>query len=349
MRKEKKIKIGISIGDLNGIGGELIVRTFSDNRLLEFCTPVVFASTKIMSFLKKHFQSSISIHGINDASHAVDGKLNVVNVWKHDVNIDFGKETLEAGQHALESLKAAVASIKANEVDVLVTAPINKHNIQSEDFKFPGHTDFLNQELEGDSLMFMVSNTLRVGLLTDHVPVGDVPQHLNETLILKKINLIHHSLEQDFALRAPKIAVLGVNPHTGDSGVIGSEDDTILRPALEKIKASGKLIYGPYAADSFFGSNNYQNFDAIVATYHDQGLIPFKTLTFGNGVNYTAGLCKVRTSPDHGTAYDIAGKGIANIDSFKEAIFVGIEIYRNRTMDAELKQNPLRKQVKTRK
>jgi 4-hydroxythreonine-4-phosphate dehydrogenase len=349
MRKEKKIKIGISIGDLNGIGGELIIKTFSDNRLLEFCTPIVFASTKIISFLKKHFQSSISFHGIHDASQAVDGKLNVVNVWKQDVNIDFGKETLEAGQYALESLKAAVASIKENEVDVLVTAPINKHNIQSEDFKFPGHTDFLNQELQGDSLMFMVSDTLRVGLLTDHVPVGDVPQHLNEALISKKINLIHHSLKQDFALRAPKIAVLGVNPHTGDNGVIGSEDDTILRPVLEKIKASGKLIYGPYAADSFFGSNNYQNFDAIVATYHDQGLIPFKTLTFGNGVNYTAGLNKVRVSPDHGTAYDIAGKGIAKIDSFKEAIFVGIEIYKNRNMDAELKQNPLRKQAKTRK
>ncbi len=349
MRKEKKIKIGISIGDLNGIGGELIVKTFSDNRLLEFCTPIVFASTKTMSFLKKHFQSSISFHGIHDASHAVDGELNIVNVWKQDVNIEFGKETLEAGQYALESLKSAVASIKANEVDVLVTAPINKHNIQSEDFKFPGHTDFLNQELQGDSLMFMVSDTLRVGLLTDHVPVGDVPQHLNEALILKKINLIHHSLKKDFAIRAPKIAVLGVNPHTGDNGVIGSEDDTILRPAIEKIKASGKLIYGPYAADSFFGSNNYQNFDAILATYHDQGLIPFKTLTFGNGVNYTAGLNKVRTSPDHGTAYDIAGKGISNIDSFKEAIFVGIEIYRNRNMDTKLKQNPLREQAKTRK
>ena len=349
MRKEKKIKIGISIGDLNGIGGELIIKTFSDNRLLEFCTPIVFASTKTMSFLKKHFQSSISFHGIHDASHAVDGKLNVVNVWKQDVDIEFGKETLEAGQYALESLKAAVASIKENEVDVLVTAPINKHNIQSEDFKFPGHTDFLNKELEGDSLMFMVSDTLRIGLLTDHVPVGDVPQYLNEDLISKKINLIHHSLKQDFALGAVKIAVLGVNPHTGDNGVIGSEDDTILRPAIEKIKASGKLIYGPYAADSFFGSNNYQNFDAIIATYHDQGLIPFKTLTFGNGVNYTAGLNKVRTSPDHGTAYDIAGKGIANIDSFKEAIFVGIEIYRNRNMDAKLKKNPLKKQAKKRK
>lgn len=349
MRKEKKIKIGISIGDLNGVGGELIIKTFSDNRLLEFCTPIVFASVKTMSFLKKHFQSSISFQGIFEAFKAVEGKLNVVNVWKQDVAIEFGKDTPQAGQYALQALKAAVDSLKHDEIDVLVTAPINKHNIQSEEFKFPGHTDFLNQELNGDSLMFMVSDALRVGLLTDHVPVGDVPHYLNEALISKKINLIHQSLKQDFAIRVPKIAVLGVNPHTGDNGVIGSEDDKVLRPALENIKKTGILVYGPYAADSFFGSNNYQNFDAIVATYHDQGLIPFKTLTFGNGVNYTAGLDKVRTSPDHGTAYDIAGKGIANTESFKEAIFTGIEIFRNRNMNVELQQNPLRKQAKNRK
>ena len=349
MRKEKKIKIGISIGDLNGVGGELIIKTFSDNRLLEFCTPIVFASVKTMSFLKKHFQSSISFQGIFEASKAVEGKLNVVNVWKQDVAIEFGKDTPQAGQYALQALKAAVDSLKHDEIDVLVTAPINKHNIQSEEFKFPGHTDFLNQELNGDSLMFMVSDALRVGLLTDHVPVGDVPHYLNEALISKKINLIHQSLKQDFAIRVPKIAVLGVNPHTGDNGVIGSEDDKVLRPALENIKKTGMLVYGPYAADSFFGSNNYQNFDAIVATYHDQGLIPFKTLTFGKGVNYTAGLDKVRTSPDHGTAYDIAGKGIANTESFKEAIFTGIEIFRNRNMNVELQQNPLRKQAKNRK
>ena len=230
-----------------------------------------------------------------------------------------------------------------------MTAPINKHNIQSDAFQFPGHTDFLNQELEGNSLMFMISDSLRVGLLTDHVPVGEVPEHINEALVSSKIDLIYKSLKSDFAIGAPKIAVLGINPHTGDNGVIGSEDDTVLRPALRKIKESGKLIYGPYAADSFFGSNNYENFDAIVATYHDQGLIPFKTLTFGNGVNYTAGLNKVRTSPDHGTAYDIAGQGIANIDSFKEAIFTGLEIFKNRNMAAVLNENPLQKQPKKRK
>jgi 4-hydroxythreonine-4-phosphate dehydrogenase len=344
MRKEKKIKIGITIGDLNGVGGELIIKTFEDKRILDFCTPIVYASIKTMSFLKKHFQSSIVFNRVQKSPQAIDNRLNVVNVWEEDPTIEFGKETPEAGQYALSSLKAGVEDLKANAIDVLVTAPINKHNIQSEAFQFPGHTDFLNQELEGESLMFMVSESLRVGLLTDHIPVGEVPQHLNESLILKKIECIHHSLKTDFAIRAPRIAVLGINPHTGDNGVIGSEDDTLLRPVLEEIKTTGKLVYGPYAADSFFGSNNYRNFDAIVATYHDQGLIPFKTLTFGNGVNYTAGLNKVRTSPDHGTAYDIAGKGIANSDSFKESIFMGIEIFKNRNMDVLLNENLLQKQ-----
>ena len=349
MRKEKKIKIGITIGDLNGVGGELIIKTFEDKRLLDFCTPIVYASIKTMSFLKKHFQSSMVFNSIQKSNQAIDSKLNVVNVWNEDVAIEFGKETPEAGQYALLSLKAGVEDLKNNAIDILVTAPINKHNIQSEAFQFPGHTDFLNQQLEGDSLMFMVSESLRVGLLTDHVPVGEVPHHLNESLISKKIECIYHSLKTDFAIRAPKIAVLGINPHTGDNGVIGTEDDTLLRPVLEKIKATGKLVFGPYAADSFFGSNNYQNFDAIVATYHDQGLIPFKTLTFGNGVNYTAGLDKVRTSPDHGTAYDIAGEGIANNDSFKESIFMGMQIFKNRNMDIILNENPLEDQPHKRK
>lgn len=349
MRKEKKIKIGITIGDLNGVGGELIIKTFEDKRILDFCTPIVYASIKCMSFLKKHFHSSIVFNSIQQSNQAIDSKLNVVNVWNEDVVIEFGKETPEVGQYAISSLKVGVEDLKNNAIDVLVTAPINKHNIQSEAFQFPGHTDFLNQQLEGDSLMFMVSESLRVGLLTDHIPVGEVPHHLNESLILKKIECIHHSLKTDFAIRAPKIAVLGINPHTGDNGVIGTEDDTLLRPALEKIKATGKLVFGPYAADSFFGSNNYQNFDAIVATYHDQGLIPFKTLTFGNGVNYTAGLNKVRTSPDHGTAYDIAGKGIANNESFKESIFMGMQIFKNRNMDIILNENPLEQQPHKRK
>ena len=347
MRKEKKIKIGITIGDLNGVGGELIIKTFEDKRILDFCTPIVYASIKTMSFLKKHFQSSIVFNRVQKSPQAIDNRLNVVNVWEEDPTIEFGKETPEAGQYALSSLKAGVEDLKANAIDVLVTAPINKHNIQSEAFQFPGHTDFLNQELEGESLMFMVSESLRVGLLTDHIPVGEVPQHLNESLILKKIECIHHSLKTDFAIRAPRIAVLGINPHTGDNGVIGFEDDEILRPSLEAIKNKGKvLVYGPYSADSFFGSKNYKNFDAVLATYHDQGLIPFKTLAFGNGVNFTAGLSKVRTSPDHGTAYEIAGKGIADISSFKEAIYTAISIFRNRKMNQKLTSNPLRKQSK---
>jgi 4-hydroxythreonine-4-phosphate dehydrogenase len=275
------------------------------------------------------------------------GKVNVLNCWNEPVAIDFGKEDLKIGEYAIKSLEAATKALKENDIDVLVTAPINKHNIQSEKFKFPGHTDYLAQELEGDSLMFMVTNTLRVGLLTDHVPVKDVANHITSELIQQKINTVYKSLQQDFNIQRPKIAVLGINPHTGDNGVIGNEDDTVLRPTLVKIKETGKLVFGPYAADSFFGSNNYKNFDAIIASYHDQGLIPFKTLSFGQGVNYTAGLNKIRTSPDHGTAYEIAGKGTADENSFKEAVFTAIEIFKNRFEYEELTSNPLKKAPKS--
>ena len=251
------------------------------------------------------------------------------------------EENLKMGEFAVKSLKRATQALKENEIDVLVTAPINKHNIQSESFNFPGHTDYLAKELEGDSLMFMVTNDLRVGLLTDHVPVKDVSSHINKALIDKKINTIYNTLQTDFGIRRPKIAVLGINPHTGDNGVIGKEDDEVLRPSLKALVDSGKLVYGPYAADSFFGSGNYKNFDAIVAAYHDQGLIPFKTLSFGKGVNYTAGLSKIRTSPDHGTAFEIAGKGEANETSFKEAIYLAIRIFNNRLENIRLSENPL--------
>ena len=279
MEKEEKIKIGISIGDLNGIGGELVIKTFEDNRMLEFCTPIIYASVKTVAFLKRHFQSPLDFNKIQKASQAVDSKVNVVSVWHEDVKINFGEEDPKIGEYAIKSLQAAVEDLKNDQIDVLVTAPINKHNIQSDAFKFPGHTDYLAQELEGDSLMFMVSDDLKVGLLTDHVPVSEVSNQITAELIEKKISIIYKSLVQDFSIRMPRIAVLGINPHTGDNGVIGSEDDTVLRPALETIKKTGKLVYGPYSADSFFGSKNYKNFDAIVATYHDQGLIPFKTLS----------------------------------------------------------------------
>ncbi len=343
MKREEKLKIGISIGDLNGIGGEIIIKTFEDNRMLEFCTPVIFASVKLVSFLKKHFNSQINFHGINKAKETLSGKINVVNVWRDNIDVEFGKESLKAGEYSIKSLEAATNALIEGSIDVLVTAPINKHNIQSDKFNFPGHTDYLAKQLEGDSLMFMVTDSLKVGLLTDHVPLKDIASHITPELIEKKINIIHNTLKQDFGIRKPKIAVLGINPHTGDSGVIGNEDDEILRPTLQKIKEQGKLIYGPYAADSFFGSDNFKNFDAIVATYHDQGLIPFKTLSFGQGVNFTAGLNKVRTSPDHGTAYEIAGKGVADSGSFKEAIFTAIHIFNKRNEYLELSKNPLKK------
>lgn len=343
MKRAENILVGISIGDLNGIGGEIILKTFEDERVLDFCTPVIFASIKVMSFFKTHFNSKINFNSINSVDQIIPGKINVFNCWNEPVIINFGKEDNKIGEYAIKSLVSATRALKNGDVDVLLTAPINKHNIQSEDFNFPGHTDYLAQELEGESLMFMITDSLRVGLLTDHVPVKDVAKHITSELIEKKISTVYNSLQKDFKIRRPKIAVLGINPHTGDNGVIGSEDDDIMKPTLAKIKETGKLVYGPYAADSFFGSNNYKNFDAIIAAYHDQGLIPFKTLSFGQGVNYTAGLNKVRTSPDHGTAYEIAGKGEADGNSFKEALFTALQIFKNRCDYEEITSNPLKK------
>ncbi|TYB78684.1 4-hydroxythreonine-4-phosphate dehydrogenase PdxA [Bizionia myxarmorum] len=341
MRKAENVIVGISIGDLNGIGGEIVLKTLEDVRILEFFTPVIFASVKTITFLKTHFELDINFNGINSLDQIITGKINVFNVWNDRVNINFGQEDPVIGEFAIKSLFAATKALKEDAIDVLVTAPINKHTIQSEDFKFPGHTDYLAQELGGDSLMFMICNELRVGLLTDHVPVKDIASHITPELIESKVNTVYKSLQKDFNIRRPKIAVLGINPHTGDNGVIGNEDDEIMRPTLKALNEKGKLVYGPYAADSFFGSGNYKNFDAIIASYHDQGLIPFKTLSFGNGVNYTAGLSKIRTSPDHGTAFEIAGKGEANINSFKEAVFLALKLYHNRMENAELAKNPL--------
>lgn len=346
MKSAEKIKVGISIGDLNGIGSEIVLKTFEDPRMLELCTPVIFASAKTISFFKKKFNSEITFQGVEEASQAIDGKINVVNVWKENVSVKFGEEDKEGGRYAFKSLEAATAALKSDEIDILVTAPINKHTIQSEEFKFPGHTDYLAKELEGESLMFMISDTLRVGLLTDHVAVKDIATAITPELIEKKIKIIYKTLQQDFRISQPKIAVLGINPHSGDNGVIGKEDEEILKPTLEKLRTKGKLVFGPYSADSFFGSGNYKNFDAVVAAYHDQGLIPFKTLSFGNGVNFTAGLDKVRTSPDHGTAYEIAGKNEADHHSFEEAVFKGIDIYRNRREYHDLTANALKKQGK---
>ena len=344
MQERRKIRVGISIGDLNGIGCEVILKTFEDTRMLDFCTPVIFASNKTISHQKNALGITINYNGVHDASKAIDGKINVVNVWKETPVIDFGKETPEGGAYAIKSLRAAVNALKGDKIDVLVTAPINKKNIQAEDFKFPGHTDYLAQQLDGESLMFMITDDLKVGLLTDHIAVKDVAEAINPILIRTKVRIIEKSLQMDFGIQRPKIALLGINPHSGDHGVIGKEDEEIMKPVIKEMSEAGHLVYGPYSADSFFGSDGYKKFDAILAAYHDQGLIPFKTLSFGNGVNFTAGLSKVRTSPDHGTAYEIAGTGKADHNSFKEALFKAIQIYRNRQEYLELTGNQLQKQ-----
>ena len=325
-----KIKLGISIGDPNGIGIEITLKIFEDRRLFEFFTPIIFGPIELLENQKKHFQlnSNLILKKKNQETNKT--KLNVYDLEMPDMKLVFGEASKTAGAMAFKSLKFATQALKKGEIDALVTAPINKETIQSEDFKFPGHTDYLAKELEGNSLMFMVSDSLKVALVSDHVAVKDVPTVLTPELLKQKIEKLEHSLKQDFNINRPKIAVLGLNPHTGDKGVIGKEDDEVIRPLIKELSASGNLVYGPYAADSFFGHQTYRQFDAVLAIYHDQGLIPFKTLTFGEGVNFTAGLSRVRTSPDHGTAFEIAGKGVAQIESFRNAMFLARNIYLNR-------------------
>ena len=342
MSKTEKIKLGISIGDINGIGIEIILKTFLDKRMLEFCTPVLFGSTKYISSYKKSLNLNVQYNGVSSIDKIIAGKINVVNIWKEDVPVEFGKPTKRAGEYAFKSLEAATNALSDGEIDVLVTAPINKDNIQSEEFSFPGHTEYLESKLEGKSLMILMTESLRVGLVTGHIPISEVSESISEERIMGKVAILHKTLIEDFGISKPKIAVLGLNPHCGDNGLIGKEDDEVIRPTLEKIQEEGKLVYGPYAADSFFGSENYKNFDAVLAMYHDQGLAPFKTLSFGEGVNYTAGLNKIRTSPDHGTAYELAGKGLASISSFKEAVFTAIKLFSKREEYKSLTQNVLK-------
>lgn len=342
VKKAENIIVGISIGDLNGIGSEVVLKTFEDNRMLELCTPVIFANVKIMSFLRKNLNLEASLHGIDALEQVVFGKINVLNVWKEGVNLEFGKNDDVVGKYAIKSFQAATKALKEKNIDVLVTAPINKYNIQSDDFKFPGHTDYLDRELSGNALMLMVHDKLRVGLLTDHIPVNEISSYLTEELLLKKVDTIIKTLQQDFGISKPKIALLGLNPHSGDNGIIGDEEEKIIKPTVKKMFDSGKMVFGPYASDSFFGSLQYEKYDAILAMYHDQGLIPFKTLSFGNGVNYTAGLNRIRTSPDHGTAFEIAGKGVANNSSFKEAVYLALDIYKKRNEYQELTKKPLK-------
>jgi 4-hydroxythreonine-4-phosphate dehydrogenase len=342
MDKEVKIKVGISVGDLNGIGLEVIIKTFSDKRIFEFCTPVLFASSKVFSEHKKALNSEIQVQGITSLDAVIHGKLNVMNIWKEEVAIDFGSPSPPSGAFALQSLEAATAALKNNEVDVLVTAPISKDNIQSETFAFPGHTEYLESQLDGESLMILMTDSLRLGLVTGHIPVAKVAETITKELIHQKVDIMHRTLVQDFGIPKPKIAVLGLNPHCGDHGVIGSEDDAVIQPALSELQDQGQLVYGPYAADGFFGSQNYLKFDGVLAMYHDQGLVAFKSIAFGQGVNFTAGLSRIRTSPDHGTAFEIAGKNQADAASFAEAMHTALAIFKTRTQNNALAANKLK-------
>lgn len=341
MSTVKKIVVGISLGDINGVGIEIILKTFSDKRMLDFCTPVLFGSSKVVSIHKKVLKIDTPLNGIHTLENIVHGKINLINLWNEDIKVELGRATKTGGEYAYKSLKKATEALKNNQIDALVTAPINKETIQSEDFNYSGHTEYLEDELEGKSLMILMSDELRIGLITGHIPISKVTESITPELIKDKVDIMHKSLIEDFNIVKPKIAVLGLNPHIGDNGVIGSEDDELIRPVINEIKESGKLVFGPYAADGFFGSKTYTQFDGVLAMYHDQGLAPFKALSFGNGVNFTAGLNKIRTSPDHGTAFDIAGKGKANNDSFKEALFSAISICRNREEYKLLTENVL--------
>jgi 4-hydroxythreonine-4-phosphate dehydrogenase len=342
MNKSKRVVVGISVGDINGVGVEIILKTFSDKRILDFCTPVLFASNKTISLHKKILNIDTPINKTSSLDQLNPNKINLLNVWNEDVQVEIGEATPTGGNYALKSLEAAVQALDNKKIDLLVTAPINKNTIQSDSFTFPGHTEYLESKLEGEALMILMAGNLKVALLTGHIPIQDVSKTITSELIHKKVNLLYRSLQQDFSIAKPKIAVLSINPHAGDNGVIGNEDKTIVIPAIDDLQKKGMQIYGPYPSDSFFGSENYKNFDAILAAYHDQGLTAFKTLSFGMGVNFTAGLNRVRTSPDHGTAFDISGKNEADASSFKEALFTGISIFNNRAQNNNLEKNALK-------
>ena len=339
----EKLKIGISIGDINGIGLEVIIKSLMDPRILDFFTPIVYGNTKVASFHRKAIGvNDFSFNVINAASDANPKRPNMINCWQEDVKISLGEQNEIGGKYAFISLQKAAEDLKAGVIDALVTAPINKHNIQQEGFNFPGHTEYL-QDFFGakDVLMFMVSEDLRVGVVTGHIPVKEVSAAITEESILHKLRMMNASLKVDFWIQKPKIAVLGLNPHASDDGLIGTEDQDIVAPAIKKAFDEGIFCFGPYPADGFFAADAYTKFDAVLAMYHDQGLIPFKHIASRNGINFTAGLPVVRTSPDHGTGYDIAGKNQASHTSFLSAIFEAVYIVNRRREQAVLAENPL--------
>jgi 4-hydroxythreonine-4-phosphate dehydrogenase len=338
-----KIKVGITHGDFNGISYEIIIKTLRDNRLLELFTPVIYGSSKIASYYRKTFNyQDVNFNLVKKAEYANPKRTNIINCYDQEVKIEIGKQSSIAGELAFLALEKAIEDLNKKSIDVLVTAPINKKNIQSEKFNFFGHTDYLaNKYNTNDHLMIMVSDKLRIGILTGHIPVKEIANTITEEMVLNKIKIMNKSLKMDFGIRKPKIAVLGLNPHAGDNGLIGSEENEIISPAIQQATNEKILAFGPYPADGFFGSTNYNSFDGILAMYHDQGMLPFKTFAFDSGINFTAGLPIIRTSPAHGTAFDIAGKNIASPNSFRQAIYTAVDIYKNRNQFEELNKNPL--------
>jgi len=342
--EHKKIRLGITHGDINGIGYEVILKTFSDSRMLEFCTPVLYGSSKVATYHKNQLSlhQDVNINTVRDAAEALEKKFNVVNLTDEEVKIDIGRSTEIAGELSRKALDKACKDLKEGKIDVLVTAPINKKNIQSPTFDFPGHTEYLSHQFGSSSLMMMVCESVRMGIVTNHLALKDVPTTLTHNLLADKLMLMNESLKRDFGVPMPKIAVLALDPHAGDNGVIGDFDMKVLKPVIEEMQGKGVLVYGPYPSDGFFGSREFFKYDGVLALYHDQGLIPFKLMSFWEGVNFTAGLPYVRTSPAHGTAYDIAGKDKANEQSFRSAVYLACNIQRNRKEYDELTADPLK-------
>ena len=344
--ENRKIRVGITHGDINGVGYEVILKTFSDPTMLELCTPVVYGSPKVAAYHRKAMEIQTSFSIVNSAEEVQDRRVNVVNCIEEELKVELTKPTPEAGKTALAALERALADYREGLFDVLVTAPINKHTIQSDAFHFPGHTEYIEERVgEGQkALMILLKGDFRVALVTGHVPVRDIAGELTKELIMEKMEIFHRSLKKDFGIDNPRIAVFSLNPHAGDNGLLGTEEQEVIIPAMKEMIARGVQCFGPYPADGFMGSGNYTHFDGILAMYHDQGLAPFKALAMDEGVNFTAGLPIVRTSPAHGTAYDIAGKGIASEDSFRQAVYVAMDVFRNRVWEKEISARPLRKQ-----
>lgn len=344
--EEQKIRVGITQGDINGVGYEVILKTFAEPMMCELCTPVIYGSPKVAAYHRKALDLPTNFSIVPSAADAQSNKLSIVNCSDDEVKVEFSKPDPEAGKAALGALERALEEYKAGLIDVLVTAPINKHTIHSEQFAFPGHTEYIEERVGGGqkALMILMKGDLRVALVTTHLPVSQIAQTITQALVEEKIALFNQSLKMDFDISAPRIAVLSLNPHAGDEGLLGHEEQDIIIPAIQTMRDKGVLCYGPYAADGFMGSGNFSHFDGILAMYHDQGLAPFKALAMDEGVNFTAGLPIVRTSPAHGTAYDIAGKGVAVEDSFRQAVYTAIDIFRNRCRDKERHASPLHKQ-----